>query len=82
MRRLAIIVGLFVLSGFLLWVFFQTKLPPGVEEQGPESWAPWIALAGSIVSLLTGIVTLVEKLRSLWRGRAAAHSGGGGASAS
>ena len=71
MRRFAVIVGLFILGGFLLWVFFQTRLPPGAESQGPESWAPWIALAASVVSLLTGIVTLADKLRSLWRGRAA-----------
>jgi purine-cytosine permease-like protein len=62
MRRPGTIVGLFLLALLLWWVFETTRLPSGVEAKGPSDWMPWVSLAGSVVSLLTGIVTLSLKL--------------------
>jgi len=62
-RKPWVIVLLLVVAVVLWWVFQTTRLPPGVESKGgPESWMPWLSLAGSIVSLLTGTVTLGLKL--------------------
>jgi purine-cytosine permease-like protein len=68
-RRLLFIVLLFVLAAVLWWVFQSTRLPPGLESKGPENWMPWLSLAGSIVSLLTGVVTLGLKLTETRRAK-------------
>jgi hypothetical protein len=64
MPRKPVIIALFFVAAILLWWVFEITRPlPGVESKGgPESWIPWLSLAASIVSLLTGIVTLVLKL--------------------
>ncbi len=68
-RRPSFIVLLFILAAVLWWVFQSTRLPPGLESKGPENWMPWLSLAGSIVSLLTGVVTLGLKLTETRRGK-------------
>ncbi|WP_426528471.1 hypothetical protein [Bradyrhizobium sp. McL0615] len=63
MSRIIQILFFFLLGALLWWTFQITKPLPGVEPKGgPESWMPWLSLAGSIVSLLTAIVTLALKL--------------------
>jgi hypothetical protein len=63
MLRVIQILFFFLLAALLWWAFQITKPLPGVEPKGgPESWMPWLSLAGSIVSLLTAIITLALKL--------------------
>jgi hypothetical protein len=63
LRKPVVIVLFFVAAALLWWMFAVTRPLPGVESKGgPESWMPWLSLAASIVSLLTGIITLVLKL--------------------
>jgi hypothetical protein len=65
MRRFGWIGAAFILS-FALWLIYRRiSLPPGVEAKGPTDWLPWLSLAGSIVSLLTGIVGLIGEIRKL-----------------
>jgi hypothetical protein len=69
MRRLSIVLFLFILSALLWWTYDATTLPPGVESKGEASEViPWLSLAGAVVSFLTALVTLaleVVKLRHL-----------------
>jgi hypothetical protein len=54
----------FVVSVCLWGVYLQIKLPSGVEAKGPaDDILPWVTLAGSIVSLLTGLVGLWANIR-------------------
>lgn len=63
MRRTSVIIVLFLLGGVLLWFYFQTRLPPGIEPKGAaDDLKPWIALAGSVVTLLAGLASLVLKV--------------------
>jgi purine-cytosine permease-like protein len=62
MRRSFSIAAFFVLAVLLWWVYTSTRLPPGVETKGPSDWIPWVSLAGSIVSLITGLITLALKI--------------------
>jgi hypothetical protein len=66
MRRSVVIITCLLLGAVLLWLYFDTRLPPGVEAKGDtDSWLPWISLAGAFVSLLTGVATLALKLLEL-----------------
>ena len=61
-----VIVLFFVLAALLWWTFEVTRPLPGLESKGgPESWTPWLTLAGSIVSLLIGMATLALKVVEL-----------------
>lgn len=63
MRRPWVILVFFLLGAGLLWLYFSTRLPIGIEaKSGIDSWMPWISLAGAVVSLLTGIATLGLKI--------------------
>lgn len=62
LRRPIVVIALFVLAAALWWIFQATRLPPDVESKGPQDWIPWVSLAGSIVSLTTGLITLGLKL--------------------
>jgi len=44
------------------WLYARLAPPEGVEPKGDEQTLPWVTLATAIVSLLTAIVGLVEKL--------------------
>jgi len=58
-RRHIIPIALFVFAVLLWWTYESTRPIPGVEGKGDVSdWIPWVSLAGSITSLLTGMVTL------------------------
>jgi hypothetical protein len=66
MRRLILILLLFVLSALLWWVYDVNRLPPGVEPKGESSeLVAWLSLIGSIVSLITGLVGLTLQLIKL-----------------
>jgi hypothetical protein len=66
MRRPWVIIGCFVIGAGLLWLYFSTRLPPGIEAKGDaESLLPWISLAGAGVSLLTGLTSLGLKVVEL-----------------
>jgi purine-cytosine permease-like protein len=62
MRRPLVIAIFFVVAALLWWVYETTRLPPGIETKGPNDWMPWISLSGSIISLVTGLVTLSIKI--------------------
>jgi hypothetical protein len=57
------IILAFVISAVLWTVYAHTKIPPNIEVKGPTDWLPWISLAASIVSLLTGVVGLLLKIQ-------------------
>jgi len=66
LRRPWVIAFLFLLAILFWWVFQLTRQTPGLEPKGgPEAWAPWVSLVTSIISLLTGTVTLTLKLIEL-----------------
>ena len=70
LRRPLIIAFFFLLAAFLWWVFQITRPLPGIESKGgPESWMPWVSLAASIVSLLTGMVTFALKIMEMRDGK-------------
>jgi hypothetical protein len=62
LRRPLVIIALFIVAAVLWWGYENTRLPPGVEAKGAQDWIPWISLAGSVVSLITGLVTLGLKV--------------------
>ena len=67
-RRPLVILLFFILAALLWWVFQATRPVPGLESKGgPENWMPWLSLAGSVVSLLTGAVTLALKMTEMRR---------------
>jgi hypothetical protein len=68
-RRPFLILAFFVVSGLLWWIHEATRLPSGVEAKGAPEWIPWISLIGSIVSLITGLITLGLKIIELRRNR-------------
>jgi hypothetical protein len=56
------IVVLFLMAA-VLWFFYDyTRLPPGLEAKGAQDWIPWVSLTGSVVSLITGVITLGLKV--------------------
>ena len=76
MRRKILILGLLILSPLLWWAYFATRLPPGLEPKGESSEViPWLSLAGSIVSLITGLVTLALEIIKLKHSNAKGASG-------
>jgi hypothetical protein len=76
MRRASLILGLFILSALLWWAYEASRLPPGLEPKGETSEIiPWLSLAGSIVSLITGLVTLALQIIKLKQGSARGASG-------
>lgn len=76
MRRKIFILGLLILNPLLWWAYFATRLPPGLEPKGELSEViPWLSLAGAIVSLITGVVTLALEIIKLKQGSARRASG-------
>ena len=63
--RWSTILVLLVVAAVSWWIYGSSRLPPGVESKGPEDWLPWLSLAVSVVSLLTGLVGLATKLLEL-----------------
>ncbi len=69
-RRWSSILAFLVLAIVLWWIHQSLRLPPGIEGKGPDEWLPWLSLAASVVSLLTGLVGLAVKLLELRQKRA------------
>ena len=70
LRRWSTIIALLILAAILWWVYQSIRLPPGVESKGPQDWLPWLSLAVSVVSLLTGLIGLATKVLELRQKRA------------
>jgi hypothetical protein len=52
-----------------LWVYLAYRTPPGVEPMGETSETiAWVALATSVVSLLTALIGLAQKFLELRKG--------------
>jgi len=65
MQRYLWILAAFAVTGFFWIIYLQTKLPPGVEAKGPtDNILPWVTLASSIISLMTGLVGLLTVIFS------------------
>jgi hypothetical protein len=63
LRRPSTILAFFIGAILLWWVYETTRLPSGIEAKGgAQDWLPWLSLAGSVISLLTGLLTLVLKV--------------------
>jgi purine-cytosine permease-like protein len=65
MQRYFWIILAFVIAAVLWIIYLYTRLPPGVESKGATDWIPWVSLAASVVSLLTGVVGLLLKIQQL-----------------
>jgi hypothetical protein len=65
-QRPLVICSFFLAAAILWWGYQSAQLPAGLEAKGnAQDWAPWVSLAGAIVSLVTGVVTLGLKLIEL-----------------
>ena len=63
LRRPLVSAAFFAIAALLWWLFESLRPIPGLETKGPaEDLIPWLTLAGSMVSLLTGIVSLSLKI--------------------
>ena len=66
MRRSWVIIVSILIGAVLLWLYFATRLPPGIEAKGAEtSLLPWLSLAGAVVSLTTGVASFGLKVMEL-----------------
>jgi hypothetical protein len=61
-------VGLLLLGAVLLYVYYDTRLPPGVEAKGGEDWVNSLSLISSIVSILGGVVSVTLQVIQHRRG--------------
>jgi hypothetical protein len=63
LKRTTIILFFLILSVVLAYVYFQYRIPTGVVSQGDGQEAiTWVSLIASIVSLITALVGLIEKI--------------------
>jgi hypothetical protein len=70
-RKPLVIISFFILAAVLWWYYESVRLPGGLEAKGAaQDWLPWVTLAGSVVSLMTGLVTLGLKVIELRQKRA------------
>lgn len=67
LRKLLPLV-LFVAAGISLYVYFQTRVPPGYETKGAEDWTPIVSLVSTIVTTASGVVTMVLQVLQHRRG--------------
>lgn len=66
MSRSFAFVGIFLVGIVATILYFQQQPPAGVETMGDESSTmQWLTLAVAVVSLLTSLVGLVQKLIEL-----------------
>jgi hypothetical protein len=69
LNRWSVIIAAAVVAVLGLWAYLAYRIPPGVEPMGDDSQTiAWVALATSIVSLLTALTGLVQKLIELRKG--------------
>jgi purine-cytosine permease-like protein len=62
MMRRVVILALFIVGALLWWIYDTNKLPPGVQSKGPEDWMPWLSLLGSVVAIVSGVVTTILEI--------------------
>jgi hypothetical protein len=66
LKKPVVIVLAFVISVVGILVYFHFRLPPGVQPMGDGSdTVSWVALATAVVSMLTAIFGLVQKIVEL-----------------
>lgn len=69
LKNWSAIIGAAVVAAVGLWAYFAYRTPPGVEPMGEASETiAWVALATSIVSLLTALTGLAQKFLELRKG--------------
>ena len=62
-RKPLIIGAAFAITVLSTLVYFQYRIPPGVTPQGNNGeTVAWISLATAIVSMITAIVGLLQKV--------------------
>ena len=72
MKRPAVIVALFVVGLIAAGSYFVFTPPPGVEPMGgDDATVAWVSLTVAVVSMLTALIGLVQKVIEL---RAAARA--------
>lgn len=67
MKRPLVISVLLVFGVVGLWYYFSLQPPSDVEAKSETSgtWGQWLTLAMSSISLLTGLVGLLQKIIEL-----------------
>ncbi|UFZ07425.1 hypothetical protein LQG66_14405 [Bradyrhizobium ontarionense] len=68
MMKKVLPVGLLLLGAVLLYVYFDTRLPPGVQAKGGEDWVNSLSLVSSIISILGGVVSVTLQVIQHRRG--------------
>jgi hypothetical protein len=63
LKRWSVILGAAVIALLGLWAYFAYRIPPGVEPMGDQTeTVAWIGLATAIVSMITALAGLAQKL--------------------
>ena len=67
MKRPIVIIAALVIGITALWFYSSMQLPAGIEAKGDDDALTlrWLTLAISIISLLTGIAGLIQKILEL-----------------
>ncbi|MGY3454344.1 hypothetical protein [Bradyrhizobium sp. USDA 4353] len=55
-------IGLFLIAAVLFYVYYDTKLPPGVQAKGGDDWVNIMSLVTSIVSMIGSIVSAIYQV--------------------
>ncbi|MGJ5203155.1 hypothetical protein [Bradyrhizobium sp. HKCCYLR20261] len=50
-------IGMLLLAAILLYVYYDTRLPPGVQAKGGDDWVSIASLVTSIISMIVGVVS-------------------------
>jgi len=58
MTRKLFPIGLLLIGAILLYVYYATRLPPGMEAKGGEDWINNLSLVSSIVSIVGGVISV------------------------
>lgn len=79
MKRPAVIIGGAVICAIAFIVYFAMRTPAGVAPMGDESSAAitWISLVVAVLTLMTTVVGLVQKLIELCAGKSVASPAAG-----
>lgn len=61
-------IALLLLGVILMYIYFDTRLPEGVQAKGGEDWGATVALASSVVSIIGSVITAVLQVLQHRRG--------------
>ena len=62
LKRPVFIILLVMVAGVGLWLYFQYRVPPGIEPMGNETeTVALISLVTSVVAMITALVGLAQK---------------------